>query len=104
MSKKPLAYRGFGGGVTYESAHIIIQFLINEADMDDDLTTVEYYRGMLAGLGSVRNGEIFSRELEREIKAYGIETIEHPSTLPRDDRGPSGTRTDGDQDRPTCAQ
>ena len=47
MSKKPVAYKGMMGGITYESAVIILKFLRNEADMDDDLSTVEYYNGML---------------------------------------------------------
>jgi len=67
MSKKPLAYRGLMGGITYESAVIILKFLRNEADMEDDLSTVEYYNGMLQGMESVRNGEIFSQSLMKEI-------------------------------------
>ena len=47
MSKKPLAYKGLMGGITRESAVNIYTFLRNEADMDDDLTSVEYYNGVL---------------------------------------------------------
>lgn len=100
MSKKPLAYKGLMGGITYESAILILKFLRNEADMDDDLSTVEYYNGMLAGMDSVRNGEIFSQSLFKEIKAYGIEIIEHPTTVVRDDRSLIELGEDRDKDRP----
>src|SRR5210317_1435941 len=104
VSKKPLAYKGLMGGITFESAILIIKFLRNEADMDDDLSTVEYYNGMLQGMDSVRNGEIFSQALFKEIKAYGIETIEHPTTVAGDDGRPCEPREDGYQDRPSCPQ
>jgi len=104
MSKKPLAYKGLMGGITFESAILIIKFLRNEADMDDDLSTVEYYNGMLQGMDSVRNGEIFSEALFKEIKAYGIETIEHPTTVTGDDRSLIELGEDRYQDRPKCAQ
>lgn len=104
MSKKPLAYKGLMGGITFESAILIIKFLRNEADMDDDLSTVEYYNGMLNGMDSVRNGEIFSQALFKEIKAYGIETIEHPTTVAGDDRSLIELGEDRYQDRPKCAQ
>jgi len=100
MSKKPLAYRGLMGGITYESAVIILKFLRNEADMEDDLSTVEYYNGMLQGMESVRNGEIFSQSLMKEIKAYGIEIIEHPTPVVGDDGRPCEPREDRNKDRP----
>ena len=104
MSKKPLAYKGLMGGITRESAVNIYTFLRNEADMDDDLTSVEYYNGVLNGMGSVMNGEIFSQKLLEEMKAYGIETIEHPTSVAGDDGSTSALGTDGDQDRPSCPQ
>ena len=104
MSKKPLAYKGLMGGITYESAVIILKFLRNEADMDDDSWTVEYYDGMLQGMESVRNGEIFSQRLLKEIKAYGIEIIEHPTSVNGDDRSLIELGEDRYQDRPKCAQ
>jgi hypothetical protein len=100
MSKKPLAYKGLMGGITYESAIIILKFLRNEADMEDDLSTVEYYNGMLQGMESVRNGEIFSQSLMKEIKAYGIQVIEHPASVVGDDGRPCEPRENGDKDRP----
>lgn len=84
MNKKPVLERGLMGGITRQSARALAEFLMNEADMDDDLSTVEYYCGMLAGL-SVENGEIHSQSLEKEIKAYGIEVIENPAIVSRDD-------------------
>ena len=84
MNKKPVLERGLMGGITRQSARALAEFLMNEADMDDDLSTVEYYSGMLAGL-SVENGEIHSQSLEKEIKAYGIEVIENPAIVSRDD-------------------
>lgn len=84
MSKKPVLERGLMGGITRQSARALAEFLMNEADMDDDLSTVEYYSGMLTGL-SVENGEIHSQSLEKEIKAYGIEVIENPAVVSRDD-------------------
>ena len=104
MSKKPLAYKGLMGGITRESAVNIYTFLRNEADMDDDLTSVEYYNGVLDGMGSVMNGEIFSQKLQKEIKAYGIETIEHPTPVAGDDRSLIEIGEDGYQDRPSCPQ
>ena len=104
MNKKPVLERGLMGGITFESAILIIKFLRNEADMDDDLSTVEYYNGMLQGMDSVRNGEIFSQALFKEIKAYGIETIEHPTTVAGDDRSLIELGEDRYQDRPKCAQ
>lgn len=85
MGKKPVAYRDVFGGITLESARDIYEFLRSEADMDDDLTTVEYYNGILKGMTIVRNGAIHSHELEREIKAYGIEIIAHPTAILGDD-------------------
>ena len=104
MSKKPMIDRGLLGGVTLESAVKLVEFLKREADMDDDLTTVEYYNGMLEGLNANMAGEICSEALEREIKAYGIETIEHPTSVAGDDGSTSALGTDGDQDRPSCPQ
>ena len=104
MSKKPLAYKGLMGGITRESAVNIYTFLRNEADMDDDLTSVEYYNGVLDGMGSVMNGEIFSQKLQEEIKAYGIEIIEHPTSVTGDDRSLIELGEDRYQDRPKCAQ
>jgi len=104
MSKKPLAYKGLMGGITRESAVNIYKFLRNEADMDDDLTSVEYYNGVLDGMSSVMNGEIFSQKLQEEIKAYGIETIEHPTSVAGDDRSLIELGEDRYQDRPSCAQ
>jgi hypothetical protein len=104
MSKKPLAYKGLMGGITYESAILILKFLRNEADMDDDSWSVEYYNGMLQGMESVRNGEIFSQRLLKEIKAYGIEIIEHPTSVAGDDRSLIELGEDRYQDRPSCAQ
>jgi len=98
MSKKPLAYKGLTGGITRESAVLIYKFLRNEADMDDDLTSVEYYNGVLDGMGSVMNGEIFSQKLQEEIKAYGIEIIEHPTSVAGDDRSLIELGTDRDKD------
>ena len=86
MSKKPTIDRGLLGGVTLESAVKLVEFLKREADMDDDLTTVEYYNGMLEGLNANMAGEICSEALEREIKAYGIETCIHFKAFPSDDR------------------
>ena len=80
MNKKPVLERGLMGGIKIKSVRELAKFLMNEADMDDDLSTVEYYSGMLAGL-SVENGELHSQSLEKEIKAYGIETIKHPSPV-----------------------
>jgi serine/threonine protein phosphatase PrpC len=102
MSKKPLAYKGMMGGITRESAVNIYTFLRNEADMDDDLTSVEYYNGVLDGMGTVMNGEIFSQKLLEEMKTYGIETIEHPAPVVGDDGRPCEPRKNGDQDRPLC--
>ena len=104
MSKKPLAYKGLMGGITRESAVNIYKFLRNEADMDDDLTSVEYYNGVLDGMSSVMNGEIFSQKLQEEIKAYGIETIEHPTSVNGDDRSLIELGEDRYQDRPKCPQ
>ena len=104
MNKKPLAYQGLMGGITIPSAIKIIEFLRAEADMDDDLSTVEYYNGMLRGMDSVRNGEIFSQDLFKEMKAYGIETIEHPPSVLGDDRSLIELGEDGYQDRPSCPQ
>jgi hypothetical protein len=86
MNKKPTIDRGLLGGVTYESAVKLVEFLKCEADMNDDLTTVEYYNGMLEGLNANMAGEICSEALEREIKAYGIETCIHFKAFPTDDR------------------
>ena len=104
MGKKPLAHKGLMGGITFESAVIILKFLRNEADIDDDLSTVEYYNGMLEGMDSVRHGEIFSQSLLKEIKAYGIEIIEHPAPVVGDDGRPCEPREDRYQDRPSCPQ
>lgn len=84
MNKKPVLERGLMGGITRQSARALAEFLMNEADMDDDLSTVEYYSGMLTGL-SGEHGEIHSQSLEKEIKAYGIEVIENPAIVSRDD-------------------
>jgi serine/threonine protein phosphatase PrpC len=92
------------GGITRESAVNIYTFLRNEADMDDDLTSVEYYNGVLDGMGTVMNGEIFSQKLLEEMKAYGIETIEHPAPVVGDDRSLIELGEDRYQDRPKCAQ
>ena len=100
MSKKPIAHKGMMGGITFESAVIIIKFLRNEADIDDDLSTVEYYNGMLSGMDAVRNGEIFSEPLLKEIKAYGIEIAEHPAPVVGDDGRPCEPRENRDKDRP----
>ena len=102
MNKKPLAYKGLMGGITRESAVLIYKFLRNEADMDDDLTSVEYYNGVLDGMTTVLNGEIHSEKLLKEIKAYGIEIIEHPASVVGDDGRPCEPRTDRDKDRPLC--
>jgi hypothetical protein len=97
MSKKPVLERGLMGGITIQSARALAEFLMNEADMDDDLSTVEYYSGMLTGL-SVEHGELHSLSLEKEIKAYGIQVIENPAIVSRDDRGVGVPRTHRDQD------
>ena len=102
MSKKPVAHKGMMGGITRESAVNIYTFLRNEADMDDDLISVEYYNGVLDGMGTVMNGEIFSQKLLEEMKAYGIETIEHPAPVVGDDGRPCEPRENGDKDRPLC--
>ena len=104
MSKKPTIDRGLLGGVTLESAVKLVEFLKCEADMDDDLTTVEYYNGMLEGLNANMAGEICSEALEREIKAYGIEIIEHPTAVTGDDRSLIELGEDRYQDRPKCPQ
>ena len=104
MSKKPTIDRGLLGGVTLESAVKLVEFLKREADMDDDLTTVEYYNGMLEGLNANMAGEICSEALEKEIKAYGIETCIHFKAFPTDDRSLIELGEDGYQDRPKCAQ
>src|SRR6056300_936489 len=104
MSKKPTIDRGLLGGVTLDSAVKLVEFLKREADMDDDLTTVEYYNGMLEGLNANMAGEICSEALEREIKAYGIETIEHPTSVAGDDRSLIELGEDRYQDRPKCPQ
>ena len=104
MSKKPSIDRGLTGGVTYESMENLLRFLINEADMDDDSWNVEYYSGMLEGIKSNMQGEIHSARLEREIKAYGIETCINFKAFPTDDGSTSALGTDGDQDRPSCPQ
>jgi hypothetical protein len=96
MSKKPVAHKGAMGGITIESAVNIYKFLRSEADMDDDLTTVEYYNGVLDGMTSVMHGEIFSNKLLEELKAYGIETIEHPASVVGDDGRPCEPRTHRD--------
>jgi len=96
MSKKPVAHKGAMGGITRESAVNIYTFLRNEADIDDDLTSVEYYNGILDGMSSVMNGEIFSQKLQEEMKAYGIETIEHPASVVGDDGRPCEPRTHRD--------
>ena len=104
MSKKPLAYKGLMGGITIESAVNIYKFLRDEADIDDDFITVEYYNGVLDGMTSVMHGEIFSNKLLEEMKAYGIETIEHPTSVSGDDRSLIELGEDRYQDRPSCAQ
>ena len=98
MSKKPTIDRGLLGGVTLDSAVKLVEFLKREADMDDDLTTVEYYNGMLEGLNANMAGEICSEALEREIKAYGIETCINFKAFPRDDRSLIELGTDRDKD------
>ena len=98
MNKKPLIDRGLLGGVTLESAVKLVEFLKCEADMDDDLTTVEYYNGMLEGLNANMAGEICSEALEREIKAYGIETCINFKAFPTDDRSLIELGTDRDKD------
>jgi hypothetical protein len=98
MSKKPTIDRGLLGGVTYESAVKLVEFLKREADMDDDLTTVEYYNGMLEGLNANMAGEICSEALEKEIKAYGIETCINFKAFPTDDRSLIELGTDRDKD------
>jgi len=98
MNKKPLIDRGLLGGVTFESAVKLVEFLRCEADMDDDLTTVEYYNGMLEGLNANMAGEICSEALEREIKAYGIETCINFKAFPTDDRSLIELGTDRDKD------
>ena len=97
MSKKPTAYRGILGGITYESAILILKFLRDEANRDDDLSTVERCTGMLQGMDSVRNGEIFSHDLFKDIKDYGIKIIEHPSPVTGNDGRSCEPRTDGDK-------
>lgn len=104
MNKKPLAYQGLMGGITVTSAIKIIEFLRAEADMDDDLSTVEYYNGMLRGMSAVFQGEIHCKKLSEEIKAYGIETIKHPSPILRDDRSLIELGEDRHKDRPSCPQ
>ena len=104
MSKKPTIDRGLLGGVTLDSAVKLVEFLRCEADMDDDLTTVEYYNGMLEGLNANMAGEICSEALEKEIKAYGIETCINFKAFPTDDGSTSESGEDGYQDRPSCAQ
>ena len=98
MNKKPMIDRGLLGGVTLESAVKLVEFLKCEADMDDDLTTVEYYNGMLEGLNANMAGEICSKALEREIKAYGIETCINFKAFPTDDRSLIELGTDRDKD------
>jgi len=98
MSKKPTIDRGLLGGVTLDSAVKLVEFLKREADMDDDLTTVEYYNGMLEGLNANMAGEICSEALEREIKAYGIETCIHFKAFPSDDGSLIELGTDRDKD------
>jgi len=90
--------RGLLGGVTLDSAIKLVEFLKREADMDDDLTTVEYYNGMLEGLNANMAGEICSEALEREIKAYGIETCINFKAFPTDDRSLIELGTDRDKD------
>ena len=104
MNKKPMIDRGLLGGVTLESAVKLVEFLKCEADMDDDLTTVEYYNGMLEGLNANMAGEICSEALEREIKAYGIETCINFKAFPTDDRSLIELGEDRYQDRPKCPQ
>ena len=98
MNKKPLIDRGLLGGVTLESAVKLVEFLKCEADMDDDLTTVEYYNGMLEGLNANMAGEICSEALEKEIKAYGIKTCTNFKAFPTDDRSLIELGTDRDKD------
>ena len=98
MSKKPTIDRGLLGGVTLDSAVKLVEFLKREADMDDDLTTVEYYNGMLEGLNANMAGEICSEALEKEIKAYGIETCINFKAFPTDDRSLIELGTDRDKD------
>ena len=98
MSKKPTIDRGLLGGVTLDSAVKLVEFLRCEADMDDDLTTVEYYNGMLEGLNANMAGEICSEALEKEIKAYGIETCINFKAFPTDDRSLIELGTDRDKD------
>tara|TARA_A100001015_G_C14952954_1_gene697524 strand:- start:431 stop:790 length:360 start_codon:yes stop_codon:yes gene_type:complete len=104
MNKKPMIDRGLLGGVTLESAVKLVEFLKCEADMDDDLTTVEYYNGMLEGLNANMAGEICSEALEREIKAYGIQTCINFKAFPTDDRSLIELGEDRYQDRPKCPQ
>jgi hypothetical protein len=98
MSRKPTIDRGLLGGVTLDSAVKLVEFLKREADMDDDLTTVEYYNGMLEGLNANMAGEICSEALEKEIKAYGIETCINFKAFPTDDRSLIELGTDRDKD------
>ena len=102
MNKKPVAHKGAMGGITIESAVNIYKFLRDEADMDDDFISTEYYNGVLDGMTSVMHGEIFSNKLLKEIKAYGIEIIEHPAPVVGDDGRPCEPRENGDKDRPLC--
>ena len=104
MSKKPTIDRGLAGGVTYESAARLLHFLVMEAEIDDDVRNAQYYSGMLEGLNANMAGGIHSTALEREIKAYGIETITDITAIPTDDGSPCGFGTDGNQDRPLCPQ
>ena len=96
MSRKPKIDRGLAGGVTYESAARLLHFLVMEAEIDDDVRNAQYYAGMLEGLNANMAGEIHSSALEREIKAYGIETITDIGAIPTDDGSPCGLGKDRD--------
>ena len=98
MSKKPKIDRGLTGGITCQSAENLLRFLITEAEMDDDSWNVQYYTGMFEGINGNMAGEIHSSALEREIKAYGIETITDIGAIPTDDGSPCGLGKDRNQD------
>ena len=84
--KKPVVYRNFEGSITGKSAFDLVNFLWEEACMDDDTTGMAYYSGMLSCLNAATPYGTSCNKHEEDIKAYGIETITIPPPKSGDDR------------------
>lgn len=86
--RKPIVYRNFEGSITGESAIALVNFLWEEASMDDDIESMAYYSGMLSCLNAVTPYGISCNRIEEDIKAYGIQVITNPPPQSGDDTGP----------------